>query len=233
MFVFFKVVMKNLGYIVVIILLACNNNSTQHTASKDTSTATANNESKNLNSNSIGNDLTNDTVNAIPHNPDSDKIIVPGERIGKAILNTNADNLEQLFGKPDFSDAAMGKAWLTWYGKKPDEHNNKTELDIYTAYKDTSMREKSVQQIRTTSSYFSTENNIHVYSSLEEIRKAFPQIQKIKQNKNDARKFIVYDDVNAGIAFEIVTVNNQHICTAIFVHPKDKKVTDIYIASPS
>jgi hypothetical protein len=46
----------------------------------------------------------------------------------------DATNLETEFGKPDMSDAAMGKAWLTWYGKK-DEHNNKTELNIYTHIK--------------------------------------------------------------------------------------------------
>src|SRR4051794_3721472 len=70
----------------------------------------------------------------------ANKLIVPGKSIGKVELGMGDDKLEPEFGKSDMSDAAMGKAWLTWYGKKPDEHNNKTELNIYTTYKDTSMR---------------------------------------------------------------------------------------------
>jgi hypothetical protein len=130
------------------------------------------------------------------------------------------------------SDAAMGKAWLTWYGKK-DEHNNRTELNIYTTYRDTSMREKSVQQIRTTSSFFSTGNNMHVYSSLDEIKKVFPGIQKLDQLANNGRNISVYDDVKNGIAFEIADANDQKICTAIIVHIKGRKVSDIYIPTPS
>ena len=162
----------------------------------------------------------------------SNNVITPGKSIGKAVIGTNADSLELLFGKPDFSDAAMGKAWLTWYGKKRDEHNNKTQLDIYTSYKDTGMREKTVQQIRTTSSYFITENGLHVYASLDEIKQAFPSVIQIKQNGEDAKKFTVYDDIKDGIAFGIINLNGQQICRAIFVHTKGKKVTDIYIGAP-
>jgi hypothetical protein len=162
----------------------------------------------------------------------SNNVITPGKSIGKAVIGTNADSLELLFGKPDFSDATMGKAWLIWYGKKRDEHNNKTQLDIYTSYKDTSMREKTVQQIRTTSSYFITENGVQVYTSLNEIKQAFPSVIQIKQNGEDAKKFTVYDDIKNGIAFEIINVNGQQICRAIFVHTKGKKVTDIYIGAP-
>ncbi len=228
--------MKKLSFIIVTVLLfACNNNnrSAQNNTSIDTNTAILDTGNNNKIVDTNRNDLSNDTGITNPINTTgSDKLIVPGEKIGRAVLNTNADSLEQLFGKPDMSDAAMGKAWLTWYGKKNDEHNNKTQLDIYTAYKDTGMREKSVQQVRTTSSFFNTGNGIHVYSSLNEIQKAFPEIHKVKQNEEDTKKFTVYDAVKDGIAFEIVNVNNQKICTAIFIHFKGKKVMDIYIASP-
>lgn len=217
--------MKPLLFIILIAFLtACNNSqqTAQQQAATDTNTIIATNDSnKEI--------IKNDTALATERKTiESKKLIVPGESIGRAILNTNADSLEAEFGKPDMSDAAMGKAWLTWYGKK-DEHNNKTQLDIYTAYKDTSMREKTVQQIRTTSSFFSTDNNIHVYSSLNDIRKSFPGIQKVSQNNDDGRAITVYDDIKNGIAFEIADANNQKICIAIFVHLKGKKVTDVYI----
>ncbi|MBV9960963.1 MAG: hypothetical protein JO072_01835 [Parafilimonas sp.] len=215
-------------FFVIALLYACNNNtSTQATTTSDTTVSVADSTQSSTTKNNNVIDSSKSSIDTTK----ADKLIVPGERIGKAVLNTNSDSLETLFGKADFSDAAMGKAWLTWYGKR-DEHNNKTELDIYTSYKDTSMREKSVQQIRTTSSYFNTGNNIHVYSSLEEIKEAFPQVHKIQQNMADAKKFIVYDDVQNGIAFTIVNTNGQKICTAIFVHLKGRKVTDIYIAAP-
>ena len=206
---------------------ACNSDSEQ-TVRNDTSTnvVTQNKDSNTI----ISNDSANTSQDSVQTT--ANKIIIPGNRIGDAVLNMNADSLGILFGKPDMSDAAMGKAWITWYGKKRDEHNNKTELNIYTAYKDSNMRDRSVQQIRTSSSYFSTDNNIHVYSSLEDIQRAFPNAHKIDQNAEDAKRFVVYDDVQQGVAFQIVSANNSNICTGIFVHLKGKKVRDVYIDAP-
>ena len=212
---------------ITLLLLACNSNKPSpeekinDTAAEITVT------------DSTGTSLKNDSVvlNA-ESNAKANKVIIPGESIGNALLNTNADSLETEFGKPDMSDAAMGKAWLTWYGKR-DEHNNKTELNIYTTYKDTSMREKTVQQIRTTSSFFYTENNVHVYSSLNEIKKAFPAVQKLNKLPDNNRHIFIYDDVQNGIAFEIADADDQKICIAIIVHSKGKKVSDIYIPTPA
>jgi hypothetical protein len=68
-----------------------------------------------------------------------------------------------------------------------------------------------------------------VYSSLNEIRKAFPAIQKLSKLPGDNRNIFMYDDVQNGIAFEIADANDQKICTAIIVHIKGKKVADVYI----
>ena len=207
---------------IVLVLIACNSNNTssQSKAMSDTNENIADKDSSILKTDT-------GSIN-FKNKKEPNNIIIPGERIGRAELNTDAEDLEAEFGKPDRSDAAMGKAWLTWFGKS-DEHKNKTQLDIYTTYKDTSMREKTVQQVRTTSSYFSTEQNIHVYSSFDEIQKVFPGIQKLSQRKDDGRTITVYDDVKNGIAFEIADVKDQNICTGIFIHIKGKKVTDIYI----
>jgi hypothetical protein len=155
------------------------------------------------------------------------ELIVPGESIGKVKLGEEVSSLEVL-GPPDLSDAAMGKAWLTWKGKR-DEHNNSTELNVYTSYKDNSMKEKTVQQIRTTSSHFVTEKGIHVYSSLEEIQQSFPSSKKSASYNDDGREIEVYDDAGKGIAFEIATAGKQKICTGIIIHEANKNVNEIYI----
>ena len=160
---------------------------------------------------------------------DAEWRIVPGESIGKIKLGADADGLEKILSKPDASNAAMGKAWLTWKGKR-DEHNNATELNVYTTYKDSTMQEKTVQQVRTTSSSFSTAEGLRVYASLEEISAKFPGIKKRARYNKDGRDIFIYDEKKKGIAFEIAKANDQQICTGIIVHPKGKDVTEIYIS---
>ncbi len=111
-------------------------------------------------------------------NTDTAKLIVPGDRVDKILLHSYAANLEVLPGKPGASDAAMGKAWSTWYGDRKGNATAATELDIYTAYADASMRTHTVQQVRLNSSFFATAEGIHIGSTLDEIKTAFPQIVK-------------------------------------------------------
>jgi hypothetical protein len=158
-----------------------------------------------------------------------DRLIVPGESIGKTPLGMDAQNIETVLGKPDRSDAAMGKAWLTWYGKGRDEHNNKTELDIYTTYRDNSMREKTVQQIRVTSSFFKTSGGVGVYNSLDEIKRFFPALKQVARYKDDGRTIRIYDDVGKGISFDIAEAGKQLICVGVTVHLKGKPVAQTYI----
>jgi hypothetical protein len=222
--------MKKLFFSFLIFFLfnACNNApaTNENTSTEDTvtnqdttaaqpDTVVTNNDNKNV--------VVNDA-----ENPESVPLIIAGESVGKITLGTDASTLQNILGKPDMSDAAMGKAWTTWYGKKPDEHNNKTELDIYTAYKDTSMREQTVQQIRTTSSFFVTADSLHVYSSLGEIKNKYA-VKKVSQYKAEGRTTNIYDDKSDGIAFEIASANEQNICIGIIIHTKNKSVNDIYI----
>ena len=157
-----------------------------------------------------------------------DIMIIAGKSIGKVTLGTEASALENLLGKPDLSDAAMGKAWLTWKGKR-DSHNNLPELNIYITYRDTSMREKIVRQIRTTSPDFSTGNGLSVYSSFDKLRKEFPGIKKVAGYQEDGREILMFDDRDKGIAFEFAIAGRELICTGIIVHEKGKGVNDIYI----
>lgn len=150
-------------------------------------------------------------------------LIVPGERLGHITLGLNADSVEPLLGMPDASDAAMGKAWLTWKGK---ENNTKpSQLQIYTTYKDTSMSVKTVQQIRTTSPYFKTRTGLHVGSNLALLKATYPDLKKTGDYTEDGVRYELYDAVAAGIAFEM----KAGVCEGVLVHPKGQRADDIYI----
>ncbi len=69
---------------------------------------------------------------------ESDWLIVPGQRIGETALGDDPQTLITRLGRPDASDAAMGKAWLVWNG-----HRQGNTLAVFTAYADTSMRRKA------------------------------------------------------------------------------------------
>jgi hypothetical protein len=211
-----------------LIFIECNNNTSTDATSTDTihdtvfqkqDTAGVNNDTTIVNNNTTANSPATE----------SNAVLIAGESVGKISLGTDASTLQSILGKPDMSDAAMGKAWTSWYGKKRDEHNNKTELNVYTAYKDTSMREQTVQQIRTTSSFFVTADSIHVYSSLDDIKNKYAVKKAAQYKSSDGRAITLYDDKKDGIAFEIAPANTQNICTGIIIHPKNKSVNDIYI----
>ncbi|MFC6095842.1 hypothetical protein ACFPVY_04215 [Flavobacterium qiangtangense] len=167
--------------------------------------------------------VSTDTIKYVPPKVTENAYeIIPGERIGLTKLDENTETLSEL-GKPDFSDSAMGKSWATWISK--DDENN--ELNIYSTYKDSKMKEKVVRQIRITSSKFKTPNEISTGKSLQEIQKAFSDIKLVAKYTDEKTKNLVeiYDSETNGIAFEFT----QNGCAAIIVHTKGKKVTDEYI----
>ena len=174
-----------------------------------------------------------DTAAAVTKTPviSSEKLVSAGKGIGKIDLGSNADKLEQLLGKPDFSDAAMGKAWLSWYSKRRDEHNNRNELNIFTTYADSTMRTKVVKQIRVTSPFYITADSLQVYNDLASIRKVYPDMvsEGTYKEQKGGRTIQLYDAIAQGIAFEIAEANGQQICIGMIVHEPGKKVTDIYI----
>lgn len=210
--------MKNLLLIPVLLLfIACQSSETEHTSQ--------------IYSNTIPNKdtpLLTQADRAPVADVPADQLLIPGEKVGQTTLGMPSDQLVRLLGEPDLSDAAMGKSWLTWNGKM-DEHNNQTALNIYVTYADSSMREKVVKQIRTTSSFFKTQDALSVYSAFSDIQKEFPNLKKVGAYTDGNRSIVIYDDVAAGIAFETVTGNGQEICTGIIVHPKGKEVLDVYI----
>lgn len=151
---------------------------------------------------------------------DRQQLIIPGKSIGHTQLGQNAETLSSL-GKPDFSDAAMGKAWATWYSKD----GKKKELNIYTTYKDSEMKEKVIRQIRITSSEFKTWEGIAIGKSLNDIQKSYPKVKLVGEYNANGKTVQLYDDADSGIAFEI----ENDLCIGIIIHERGKKVTEEYI----
>jgi hypothetical protein len=163
-------------------------------------------------------------------NVSSNNLIIPGKQIGKTQIGDDPETLIKNLGKPDSSDAAMGKAWLFWNGKR-DVHNNKTLLAVYTTYKDNTMKEKIVKLIYSTSSFFKTNNGVGVYSDLDEIKKQFPELLHVSQFKErkSERMIHIYTDKDQGIAFETAEARDQQICIAVTVYMPNENLLDLYI----
>lgn len=159
----------------------------------------------------------------------TDYLIIPGKSMGKTFLGEDAETLYNTLGKPDFSDAAMGKAWMIWFGRQRDAHNNRTELDVYVTYKDSTMSSKVIKQVRTTSSSFKVNDSVHVYAGLATIKHRFPGIAFAEKYRKDSREISVYDDAGEGIAFDIVDAGRQQICIGISVHEPGTSVNAVYL----
>lgn len=156
------------------------------------------------------------------------QLIEPGKQLGNTPLGEDVEVLIQRLGGPDLADAAMGKEWLTWKGGK-DEHNNHTELNIYATYADSTMMRKTVQQIRTTSSYFKTSDGLGVYSAYADLLAQFPKLKKVGSYEADGRTITIYDARDKGIAFELAPAGAEQICTGVILHEPGQNVLDIYL----
>lgn len=170
------------------------------------------------------------TIKDIPEEKPVNLEIIPGKSIGNVSLEQNTAELLFL-GEADLSDAAMGKAWLTWYSTNSKLVSGKTELNIYTTYKDNDMKEKVVRQIRITSPDFKTESGICVGTQFSEIEKLIPNLDYMGHFKNPGSNDNVelYDDTPIGIAFEVLNNGSEKTCRAIIVHASGQKVTDQYL----
>jgi len=149
-------------------------------------------------------------------------IIAPGEKIGNTMIGASAETLSAL-GQPDLSDAAMGKAWMSWFSKKP--NNSGTELMVSTGYKDSEMKEKTIKEIRVNSPDFKTAGGNSVGNTVLDIVEEFPNIKATMAYSNikTGQEVEVFDDQFSGIAFEIQKEAPKK-CIAIIIHEKDKPV---------
>jgi len=156
--------------------------------------------------------------------------IIPGVSVGETVLGNSTETLSVL-GKPDFSDAAMGKAWLLWY-KQIKEIPKQVKWMIYTTYKDNELKEKVISEIRINSGEYKTESGIGAGTSFEVIQKEFPKITEFAKYKNQEinKDIYIYDVPGSGIAFEFISYEGDYAkCTAVIVYPKNKTLNTDYI----
>jgi hypothetical protein len=151
-------------------------------------------------------------------------LIVPGMSIGSISLEQKSEQLEDILGKPDLSDSAMGKAWLTWFTKVGDSITGH-EINVYVAHQDGELKQQVVRQIRVTSADFKTKSGICASQTLDEIQKQFPNVKASgKYDMESGQPVAVFDDVDSGIAFEF----EDSICTGVIIHHKGHNVYKEY-----
>ena len=156
----------------------------------------------------------------------SEQLILPGQRVGNVSINQNADSVFRALGKPDASDAAMGKSLATWYAGH-DTTGYQTQI-FFSRQMGTADEASRVKQIRITSPYFKTMDYMSTGMHLQTIesKKEF-SLKKCAQYTNNGRQFFIYDDTDAGITFEI---DDKNVCSGIIIHEPHKDVMASYIA---
>ncbi|MCR8561517.1 hypothetical protein KXD93_27935 [Mucilaginibacter sp. BJC16-A38] len=156
---------------------------------------------------------------------DQERLIVPGKSIGKISIGGSADSVVSLLGKPDFSDAAMGSALMTWYNK---HDTSGYKISIFAAHNFGAKNEAvaHIRKILTTSPAFKTAEGLNPGMPLSEYSRHFKLTPAGGFTTNGGGKIKVYEAKEEGIAFEIDSVSNTGI--AIVVHkPNDTSATYI------
>src|SRR5687768_7060442 len=99
-----------LAFILLLILNSCDQPQKNATLPENTSESATTDPKKNR-------PVENQAANPgnIKPGTTEDNVIIPGKSIGLLKLNEQAEVVYKLLGKPDKSDAAMGKALATWF----------------------------------------------------------------------------------------------------------------------
>jgi hypothetical protein len=141
--------------------------------------------------------------------------VVPGQSLGGIALGPNG--LEELkkLGKPYRIDRGMSQTRQVWKWFKPGGRFD--TFFVHTVNNGATDAQPSdgvtIDLIRTTATRFKTADGIAAGSTLEQIRKSFPDAAPADDTPT------VLDDVKRGIAFEFSEApTNQSICIAVMVH---------------
>jgi hypothetical protein len=142
--------------------------------------------------------------------------IVPGSSMAGVSLGPNGLEVLKKLGKPYRIDRGMSQTRQVWKWSRPEGRldtffvhtvNNGT-IDARPADGVT------IDLIRATVARFKTSGGVGVASTLEQIRKSFPDIAPVDGTPT------IFDDLKRGIAFEFSSAPISHsICIAVMVHP--------------
>lgn len=171
----------------------------------------------------------NDSIASIESGPgkivDERFLIVPGRSVGEISLGEDMQTVGTKLGKPNDGDAAMGKAWGIWYSNDSTK-GQRSELAIYSSYRDSSMRVKDVKQIRITSPQFKTQDGYGTGQSEVETKLKFPSMERMSAYLNEQKDTIwIYDAKQDGVGFEFLKGKS----ISVTVHPINKTVNGTYL----
>jgi hypothetical protein len=158
---------------------------------------------------------------------DSARLIIPGDRAGDIYIGQDMQDVFSKLGNADDGDAAMGSALGIWYTKSNSDSTQRDPLTIFSSYRDSAMVVKVVKQLSVSAHEFSTTDGIHTGLKLADLKAVYPGLKPSMKYVNEKTKdtLSVYDEVHAGIAFDI----QQDTCSAITIHPKDKPANSTYL----
>ena len=197
-------VLKYLCIVAAIALSACNSNKHENTG-KDSTQAVAEGPGKIL---------------------DEKYLIVPGKSIGQISLGDSLQKVNRLLGNADAGDAAMGKAWAIWYAKDPTTTQT-SEFCVFSSYRDSSMSDKDVKEIRATSILYKTQDGFRVNRSFQDTKAKYSGLKEISKYLNEKQDTItIYDDASSGIGFEFVKGKS----TAISIHKPNEPIQSDYLS---
>ena len=159
--------------------------------------------------------------------PTPAQLVVPGRSLGNLRLGADAATLATL-GPAAYGDAAMQKAWATWFGAG----HPPAQLDVYTTMIPGQDTHKSIQVIRATSSFFGLANGLRNGSTLHQIEECYGRLPLASSYQLPAGPRYLYDDVARGIAFELDGQTSTSRCRALVVHRPGQPAAKIYLAMP-
>ena len=173
-----------------------------------------------------------DTISKkITEKPGANDTIVPGRSIGLISINEKAPDVIKTLGQPDSSDAAMGKALLSWFAKPVIKDGDTTvnSVRIFTKTNFGGKEEASrVRLIRITSPFFKTIGRVSTGSTLAFIKTQYPAIKKwASYDLAEDKPVIIYADMKDGISFEICGTTK---CVGIAVHQPNETAWELYNA---
>ena len=138
-----------------------------------------------------------------------DALIIPARSIGRTRIDEPYDSVSARLGRPDSSDAAMGKMMATWYaGHNPKGHRTAIFFSRNMGNEETSR----VRQIRVTSPWFRTNRDLGVGSGTAVISAQFP-LRQLATYEEGGRTFRTMDS-GEGILFEL---DDAGTCVGVIV----------------
>ncbi|MES2269033.1 MAG: hypothetical protein V4520_19875 [Bacteroidota bacterium] len=150
------------------------------------------------------------------------QLIVPGISIGQTAINESSEDVHKKLGTPDGGDAAMGKSISIWYANH-DTTGYVTQMYFSRGQGDDEV--KRVKQIRVTSPSFKISSEVYTGTPFSKVEQAY-KLKRVATFTNKGKTLSLYDDVKAGIAFD---VDDKDIITGITVHEPGRDAASTYL----